>query len=214
MADYRVGMIEHPKFSLAKAVSASSAFPPVLSPAIFNFADSDYKPKSGDELQKPPYTTRVILSDGGVYDNLGLETAWKRCKKVLVSDGGGHMADMPRIARNWGSQGIRVSKALDNQVRALRKRQIVEGYKSELRSGTYWGIRSHVKDYPAGSPFDCDEKKTGLLADVPTRLVSTKRQTCERLINWGYAICDTAMRSWVEKGAAVPAKMPCDGGLG
>jgi len=26
-------------------------------------------------LQRPPFTTRVVLSDGGVYDNLGLETA-------------------------------------------------------------------------------------------------------------------------------------------
>ena len=31
------------------------------------------------------------LADGGVYDNLGLETAWKTCKTVLVSDGGGAM---------------------------------------------------------------------------------------------------------------------------
>ena len=31
----------------------------------------------------------MILSDGGVYDNLGLETAWKRYQTVLVSDGGG-----------------------------------------------------------------------------------------------------------------------------
>jgi hypothetical protein len=30
----------------------------------------------------------VVLTDG-VYDNLGLETAWKRYETVLVSDGGG-----------------------------------------------------------------------------------------------------------------------------
>ena len=40
----------------------------------------------------PPYTSDVVLSDGGVYDNLGLETAWKRYRTVLVSDGGGQMA--------------------------------------------------------------------------------------------------------------------------
>ena len=27
-----------------------------------------------------------VLSDGGVYDNMGLEAIWKRCKTVLVSD--------------------------------------------------------------------------------------------------------------------------------
>jgi NTE family protein len=214
MADYRVGMIERPTFSLAKAVSASSAFPPPLSPAIFTFAESDYTPSSGQDLQRPPFTTRVILSDGGVYDNLGLETAWKRCRTVLVSDGGGHMAALPRIGRNWASQGIRVSKNLDNQVRALRKSQIVEGYKSQLRAGTYWGIRSHVADYPAGSPFDTDPDKAIKLADLPTRLASTKREICERLINWGYAICDTAMRSHMVTGAAPPANMPYPGGIG
>ena len=33
-----------------------------------------------------------MLSDGGVYDNLGLETVWKRYQTVLVSDGGGKLA--------------------------------------------------------------------------------------------------------------------------
>ena len=32
-----------------------------------------------------------MLTDGGVYDNLGLETAWKRYETILVSDGGGQM---------------------------------------------------------------------------------------------------------------------------
>jgi NTE family protein len=39
--------------------------------------------------ERPPFTSRVILTDGGVYDNLGLETAWKRYDTVLVSDAGG-----------------------------------------------------------------------------------------------------------------------------
>ena len=43
----------------------------------------------------PPYTTDLILSDGGVYGNLGLETAWKRYDTILVSDGGGHYQAEP-----------------------------------------------------------------------------------------------------------------------
>ena len=31
----------------------------------------------------------IRLTDGGVYDNLGLEPVWKRHRTVLVSDGGG-----------------------------------------------------------------------------------------------------------------------------
>ena len=32
---------------------------------------------------------RPTSGDGGIYDNLGLETAWKRHATILVSDGGG-----------------------------------------------------------------------------------------------------------------------------
>jgi NTE family protein len=35
-----------------------------------------------------PYLTNVVQTDGGVYDNLGLETAWKKYTTVLVSNGG------------------------------------------------------------------------------------------------------------------------------
>ena len=96
MADYRVGQVPRPKLSLATAVAASSAFPPVLSPCTLRLDQSDYTPGSGTDLQHEPFTTRVVLTDGGVYDNLGLETAWKRYRTILVADGGGQMAADPR----------------------------------------------------------------------------------------------------------------------
>jgi NTE family protein len=52
-------------------------------------------PLDGADLHEEPYTTQLVLSDGGVYDNLGLETVWKRYKTVLVSDAGGRMAAEP-----------------------------------------------------------------------------------------------------------------------
>jgi len=33
-------------------------------------------------LQFEPYTSNVVLTDGGVYDNLGLETAWKNYETI------------------------------------------------------------------------------------------------------------------------------------
>jgi NTE family protein len=216
MWDWRVGRISNSYFPLASAVAASSAFPPVLSPAVFEFKESDFDPGSGDDLQKAPFTTRVMLSDGGVYDNIGLETAWKRCQTVLISDGGGHMADMPKVPRNWGLQSMRVLKTIDNQVRALRKRQAIDGFaaKPPLRGGAYWGIRSWVSSYPVEGALDCPEKATTELAEIGTRLCKMNAQRQERLINWGYAICDAAMRSHVcEKPAGAPS-FPYAGGVG
>ena len=97
--DYRVGCIEKPEVEIARAVAASSAFPPVLSPAVLNFSDDDFRPNSGKDLQRPPFTTSMFLTDGGVYDNLGLETVWKRYRTILVSDGGGLMPPEEKPAR-------------------------------------------------------------------------------------------------------------------
>ncbi len=88
LADYRVGMIRNPNTPLATAVAASSAFPPVLSPATLDVDPNSFDPDPSCPLQTRPYNDTMILSDGGVYDNLGLETVIKRYRTVLVSDAG------------------------------------------------------------------------------------------------------------------------------
>src|SRR4051812_2425040 len=92
MADYLVGIVPNPQVELAVAVAASSAFPPILSPARMKVDPDSFQPGDRGPLYKAPFNSDVVLSDGGVYDNLGLEPAWKRYRTVLVSDGGGQMA--------------------------------------------------------------------------------------------------------------------------
>src|SRR5207253_396963 len=125
MRDYRVGEVRNPETPLAVAVAASSAFPPVLSPLRLRLKSSDFTPNSGLDLQRPPFTTNVRLTDGGVYDNLGLETAWKRCRTVLVSDAGAPFRADDRPASDWLRHARRVLTLVDNQVRSLRKRQLI-----------------------------------------------------------------------------------------
>ena len=67
MRDYRVGEVRDPAVPLARAVAASSAFPPVLSPMEMRLDPASFTPGSGLDLQRPPFTTKVILTDGGVY---------------------------------------------------------------------------------------------------------------------------------------------------
>lgn len=224
--DYKVGKIENPTIPLATAVAASSAFPPFLSPARLRFAESDFTPASGESLQSPPFTTRPVLTDGGVYDNLGLETAWKRYRSVLISDGGGALAPADGGVgllrawrwRDWGTQSVRVLFSIDNQVRSLRKRQAISAFAStgpEHRDGTYWGIRSGIADYELDSSLACPPDAVDELAAVPTRLKKLEPALQERLINWGYAICDAAMRRWVDESLAKPAGFPYpDRGVG
>ena len=218
--DYRVGKIENPEIALAVAVAASSAFPPFLSPLILQLEDSEYTPESGQDLQRPPYTTKVFLTDGGVYDNLGLETAWKRYSTILVSDGGGKLEadEVPR--RDWLRQTYRVLGVIDNQVRSLRKRQVITSYKldigrTEHREGAYWGIRSHIADYELEDSLDCPPEKTIELAEVPTRLGRLSATVQQRLVNWGFAICDAALRKHVDPSLLPPHGFPyADVGVG
>ena len=89
------------------AVAASAAFPPFLSPLTLKLERSQYTPGSGTDLEQDDYMTGPKLSDGGVYDNLGLETAWKRYQTILVSDGGGHFTAKPRVSAIWPLQSLR-----------------------------------------------------------------------------------------------------------
>jgi NTE family protein len=198
MRDWRVGKVSRPTVRLAEAVAASSAFPPVLSPLELRLNSSDFEPQSGTDLQRPPFTTNVILCDGGVYDNLGLETAWKRHQIVFVSDAGAKYAAEGKPWSNWASQGYRVLNLIDSQVRALRTRQVVDSLADGARSGAYWGIRTDIRDYGLADALDCPIQRTLELAAIPTRLKGLNDETQERLINWGYAVCDAALRAHVD----------------
>jgi NTE family protein len=197
--DWRVGEMALPATELAQAVAASSAFPPVLSPAVLSLAEGTVQSGADPAVACPPYTTRAVLADGGVYDNLGLEAVWKKYDTVLVSDGGGHMADMPRPGRLWVSQFMRVLHAIDNQVRDLRKQQAVSSFADQQRQGAYWGIRSHVRDFGLPDPLlDPPDTTIESLAGVATRLARLVPASQEQLINWGYLIADTAVRRWLD----------------
>lgn len=209
MADYRIGLFPEPEVELAVAVGASSAFPPVLSPVRMKVDPNGYEQDGRGPLCRPPYSSEVVLSDGGVYDNLGLETAWKRYQTILVSDGGGQMAPEPKAHGDWARHAMRITSIIDNQVRSLRKRQTIEGFERGDRTGAYWGIRSDIGRFdPPGGSLPCPVDRTTALAATKTRLERMPEELQERLINWGYAACDAAMRTHVVGDGAPPARFP------
>ena len=198
MRDWRVGEVKKPTVDLAVAVAASSAFPPVLSPLELQLDPADFTPGSGEDLQREPFTSDVVLTDGGVYDNLGLETAYKRLKTILVSDAGGKLQAEAEPKTDWARHSYRVLNVIDNQVRSLRKRQLIDAYKRDERSGAYWGIRSDISRYQLDQTLPAPLARTQELADTPTRLKRLDPEWQERLINWGYAVTDAALRKHVD----------------
>jgi NTE family protein len=208
MWDYRVGQIKNPTIELAIAVGASSAFPPVLSPVQLTVQPSLFTPGSGTDLELEPYTSNMVLTDGGVYDNLGLEAVWKEYDTVLVSDAGGGLGAEPIPKTNWILHALRVLNLIDSQVRSLRKLQVVNSYIDKTRKGTYWGIRTNIANYGLANALPCPEVATLKLANTPTRLKALSSLDQERLINWGYAVCDAAMRRHVDPNLPTPVGFP------
>ncbi len=210
MADWRVGRFFEPRVPLAFAVAASCAYPPVLSPARLRLVPGLFTRVEPAELFRSPFSSEAVLTDGGVYDNLGLETVWKRYSTVLASDGGGHLEPEGNPKRDWARHALRVHEIIDNQVRTLRKRQLIGSFKAGYRKGAYWSIRCDPADYGVLA-LPCADEARARLAGVKTRLEAIDDRLPDQLINWGYAACDVALRAHVRPGLTLPAGFPYPG---
>lgn len=215
MADYKVGEIRRPTLPLASAVAASSAFPPVLSPYLLRVRPGDF---SRVTAQDRALLSNISLVDGGVYDNLGLETVWKAYRNVLASDAGAALQPDPSPPDFWPRQAKRDIDIIYGQVSSLRKSQLIASYKAKQgergwRRGTYWGIGSDVGHYHLPDALPAPIERTTELARVNTRLKRLPTDLQERLINWGYAICDTAIRKHFRQPDMSPPAFPYRGGV-
>ena len=212
IGDWQVGRCLKPGRSVAEAVAASSAFPPILSPVTLEFGPNDFSTDPGP-CNREPFTTKVVLTDGGVYDNMGIETAWKRCRTVLVSDAGGKMQPEETPAANWAQHGLRINSLIDNQVRSLRKRQVVSAFRAGVRKGAYWGMWTKPSEYPAASQLSLPDANAEALARTPTRLKAMPGKLQEQLINFGYGMAERAVRSYYDPNAFAAPKFPYTRGV-
>ena len=206
LAEWTFGRWLKPTTRLSEVVAASSAFPPVLSPVTIDVSGFEYDPSEG-KGRAPPKSFR--LADGGVYDNLGLETVWKRYRTLFVSDGGGGFEYQEKPSALLSLQALRVTLMLMEQVGMLRARQMIAGYDAPdgsplKRDGFLASIgTSMASGRPAGAlPFT--ENGARELAATKTALRSLDERYIHRLINWGYILADDRLRSEPEFGKIAP----------
>jgi NTE family protein len=210
MGDHRVGRIPHPTVELATAVAASGASPPILSPVILQLDAGAFAPAGDEDLHDDAYKSRVVLTDGSVADNLALETVWRRYDTVFVSDGGGALKPEPKPGEDWMTHLARVVGMADVLGRNMRKRQIVHSFRDGTLKGAYWGLRTNIREYgdSAAPALPCPLERTADLAALPARLQRLEPDLQERLINWGYAVTDAALRHHYDPGLPRPASFP------
>jgi NTE family protein len=204
MRDYRVGCLPYPRTPLAFVLAASSSFPPFLSPCVMELPEP-LRPGTEKGFDDPRFRRRLVLSDGGVYDNLGLQPLTSY-RTIIASDGGspGSIEASPRT--NWLSHGQRVASIAIEEARRQRRNRLLQQLTTPTgspdRLGTFWKIDTNAASYRAakdGRPLlRVHDSQSRSLAAVSTRLWPSPEGTAERLINLGYALCDASMRCFVD----------------
>lgn len=193
MRDYRVGEVKKPAVRLSQAVAASSAFPPVLSPVELTLPAGAITPGSGKDLERPPSQPRSCCQTAA-FTTISASRPCGSATTLFVSDAGGLMAAESEPHGDWARHARPVLDLVDNQVRSLRKRQLIRSLDDKKRKGAYWGIRTDIARYGLPDVLPCPHPRTMLLADEETRLRAMGDSLQEKLINWGYAVCDAAIR--------------------
>ncbi|UCI06430.1 patatin-like phospholipase family protein [Mesorhizobium sp. B1-1-8] len=225
IADYRIGVAYHAELPVATAIAASSAFPPFLSPLRLDLTKFAWRNDNLDmSVGLPVAPGRAVLTDGGVYDNHGIEPALKRCRWLLVSDAGAPWRASTSGYWNWFSQLKRVADTTDNQVRSLRRRDLIARFQAAKDAddhglpkdaarpdyaavrGVYWSIASKPD---AVEPTFVQTAGTAP-ADIATSLHFLGPEETVDLVNWGYCAADQALRGRYQPppvaGKGVPLK--------
>jgi NTE family protein len=208
IADYRVGEIKQPNFQLADVVAASSAFPPVLSPFAMDFRAQPMTPFVNSVLGRPPYTQRAVLTDGGVYDNLGLETVWKRYRTIIVSNAGRNVAAEKRPWHSWPFQLYRVTNVIFNQVDNARERQLLSLARTGHRKVAYWTIETNPASFGSDCALSMTPAECARSSAISTRLTSLSVEDCTLLVKHGYLLADLTMRRYLDLALPVPSGFP------
>jgi NTE family protein len=208
IADYRLGVNEVANFKLATAVTASSAFPPIFSPVEIETSNNDWKSPDfdGDVGLLKRLREDIVLADGGIYDNMGLESLNEDVK--LVSDAGAPFAIEESLRSDYFSQLGRVRDILIDQTRALRKRALMDDFEALRERGAYWGIGTEINKFSATNKLASDTALTKSLENVATRLAAIDIAQQNHLINWGYALADAALRTHATIDVQPSASLP------
>jgi NTE family protein len=207
MGDYQVGYMTPPAdFPVGRAVAASACFPPLFEPLRLRLDPHALK---GGAAARGPGRDACLqdfrLTDGGDYDNMGLEPVWKNHAMVLVSDAGGlfeQQSDQGLLWRVPRYQGIQ-----ENQSRGLRKRWLLASLAQGVHEGAYLGVGSAAAQYGAGFAGYSKALAREVIADIRTDLDAFSDGEAAVLQNHGYTLADAALRRHVPAlvGADAPA---------
>jgi NTE family protein len=192
IGDYQIGYAKPPDdWTVARAVAASSCFPPIFNPMQPNLDTVKLQGGSAPRgKDRDACIAELRLTDGGNYDNMGLEPVWKSHDVVLVSDGGG-VFDFSGD-RSLPTRLLRYTAIVERQALGLRRRWLISSFVNASLRGAYWGINGSRASYGMEGGYSYETAE--LIAAMRTDLDAFSEAEAFVLENHGYALCDAAIR--------------------
>jgi len=201
LREERLGALDSPDIPLAKALAASSGLPPFLSPVILKTDPSRWRESEGSDLfHKTGLRKRLILTDGGIQDPIGLDPILDEnvYDTILVSDASVTREVWRTPSSFWIRQTGR-STILQTVSNGMARRRALRGgrftnKRDRLVDFVWWCNADEIGSYGIVDALAKDSDETRKLCEIRTRLDRFTPVEQGRLINWGYALCDAALR--------------------
>ncbi len=207
--NYQIGIIKDPEFTLGTVVAGSSAFPPFFSPLFIDLPKEGWDENSNGPFRHTEYGKRAALGDGGIYDNLGLETIHKNQKVLIVSNAGSLFPSRSDPPKNWIGQLNRTVNQIHGQAENNRKRWMFDVRGSAaVKAIALWEISQHASAFdqtnlPRLSPSDAYKAAT-----FPTRLKRVSQADAQLLVHHGYSLAAHSLAQYFPGGTQTPATFP------
>ncbi|MBX7059378.1 MAG: patatin-like phospholipase family protein [Leptospirales bacterium] len=172
IGEWQLGFHNYPAMSIARALAASCAFPPIFNPL----------PLGADEFPQHP---GITLTDGGVYENLGvrplLHPRFARLDYVIVSDGGRPLALQDRSTRSGLSTLLRSLDIMMENIRGLVLQQMMSLYRHSGGPRPLW--------FSINSAEGSDAQTAEWAASIATDLSALAAADLQRLRTHGRKLC-------------------------
>lgn len=201
IGDYQTGYLKKNKgkeWSVAFAVAASSSFPPIFGPVSVPADQDDFKKGNYKEKDRRKLISKLYLSDGGVYDNLGIQPISNTHQSILVSNCGAPF-DF-EISKNYFRRLLRYTTVITNQAAGLRKTIFFTGCDEKWHKGAYWSHsqrRLKKNDYSSEKyqGYSLDLVKS-VLSNIRTDLDAFTISEMKVLENHGYCAADYGIKKY------------------
>jgi NTE family protein len=211
MGDYQTKYVVNPDFRLSHALAASAAVPGLIGPLLVQsrrYRWSEFQDDAWHGIE--PRYQHLHLWDGGVYDNLGVESLFKPSEGLkddsdflIVCDASRPLVGDARKSR-WRPGYLKASKRLvdiaTDQVRSLRARMLIGHFKQNPGKGAYLRLGLATgKRYShglKGTKPTLSDSEVRVVSKIETTLRQLTHSEFSLLFRHGFEVADATLSNY------------------